>query len=185
LIASFVMGDLAGNAPQQTEIGTLLPVPEYGQQQVQILCRAMDLVLLVDVTGSISVSTELQDALKHLIDCAAIGADGDLRVGLIAITGITSGQDVIHVARWNNLTLTSDLTNVKDTIGVLPTLAIGNGGNGPEASDEAIREMLQAAGPPFTGSQCPGNVGDFITPFRSNVRRLAVLVTDAPPWRLR
>jgi hypothetical protein len=135
-------------------------------------CGPIDLVLLVDTTGSMGGAiNSVRDGLSAIIDTAKTASAGDLRLGLITF------KDTVTV----NSALTTDTSSVQAAVNLLTA----NGGSGAaEASDEAKNTAVNnlpggirndSAG--FPGTQ----IGDFTTPYRSGAKKLAVLITDAPP----
>lgn len=124
-------------------------------------CGPMDLVLVIDVTGSMNdeidaVRTEAQEILATAVDVAG----QDLRVGLVTFS------DRVYVLH----PLTDDLAAVDASIAILDA----DGGYGtPEASDIALREIVTNNG------ECVQH-GDFSQPFRTFASKVVVLITDAP-----
>ncbi len=132
-------------------------------------CGCMDVVLVVDVTGSVNDGqANLLDpdaGLPFVIDEALALSGNDLRVGLVTFT------DSVFVRH----TWTTDTEAVKDTIA---TLVTENGNLFPEASDEALHEVLSdisagcfRAGPDFNEASS----------FRPDCLKHALLITDALP----
>lgn len=132
-------------------------------------CWCRELILLVDTTGSVGGTSTIGLELSCVVDMAATA--GYLRVGLITFEGALLGQgDGVYVIH----PLTYDLNAVKASLENLPVFSPGGGGFPPEASDEALREMLGGDSP------CVYS-GDFNPRYRRSCQKLAVLVTDAPP----
>ncbi len=127
-------------------------------------CGCLDLVIVADTTGSMDGAiSNVKNALAQVLSAALAAGNDDLRVALVTFT------DKVTVVR----TLTDDTASVQSAV-----LALGTGGgmSSPEASDEALREVISG------GTGCLASGSQFFhEPFRTNCRTLAVLVTDARP----
>lgn len=145
------------------------PPLETNQQD----CGCIDLVFIVDITASMSqaLANITAVALPSAIDKAQVLSGGDLRVGLITFDGIVGAQH--H--DWVNVVfpLTSDTTAARAAIAALQ---LGGGGEAPEASDEALREMLDSSNCRLNGPDFNANGG-----FRPQCLKHAVLITDQIP----
>ena len=146
-------------------------------------CRCMDLVILWDLTPSLSdafptVQNKLRDVLK-MAWCYSGGASGDLRVGLIVFFNTTGeGRDVVKV----EYPLTTDVQDVCVNGISNPASGVWMGqGFGPEASDEALHEMLGATAWAGAASCVHTPAVRFTEPFRQECRKVAILITDAVP----
>ncbi|GMU26345.1 MAG: hypothetical protein AMXMBFR16_12500 [Candidatus Uhrbacteria bacterium] len=124
-------------------------------------CACLDFVLLIDNTGSMSGAiNNVKEGAASVLNAAIASSSADLRVGLITF------KDTIDVRH----ALTTDLAAVTLSISNLTATA---GAGFPEASDEALREML-------SDTICP-STGDFDVPFRLECLKRAILITDALP----
>jgi hypothetical protein len=125
----------------------------------------MDMVYVVDVTVSITQETldNIGDDLTNIAnDADALTGESDLRLGLITFKDTVT----VHHA------LTTDTASVLTSLNSLQVAgAIGC----PEASDEALREIVDD-----TICLAPGSP-TFDTPFRAECIKHVVLVTDARP----
>jgi uncharacterized protein YegL len=126
----------------------------------QCLCGPMDLVFVIDTTGSMgpaiaSVVAQLPDiiATANYFSC-------DVRLGLV-----TFGDQVMV-----NDQLTTDEATVE---GHISTLSANGGNNIPEANDEAVLEVVNGS------AAC--KVNSWTSVFRPGATKIVVLVTDAPP----
>jgi len=127
-------------------------------------CGCLDLVLAVDVTGSMDGAiASVQNGLAQVLASANAVAMGDLHAALVTFT------DKVRVVR----TLTSAVDSVAASV---LAMQIEGGASLPEASDEAVRTVLS------TSSDCLAEGSQFFhTPLRQECRRLIILVTDAVP----
>lgn len=116
-------------------------------------CGPIDFVLLLDDTGSMdSAIGDIQTEIGDVISSLRSQSGGDLQVALV-----TFKDDVtVQVA------LTPDTDRLSTALGAVT--ASGGGGEA-EASDEALAQVLS----------------DLAPSFRPGSRRIAVVVTDAPP----
>ena len=116
-------------------------------------CGPIDLVLVIDETGSMyNALDSIKGANWTIIHNALVAASGgDYRLALVTFK--------------DNVTLRSNWTN---NINVpISSLSPGGGGGEPEASDEALQDVLD--NPSLLGS------------WRPNARRLVIFMTDARP----
>ncbi|HVT43281.1 MAG TPA: VWA domain-containing protein [Thermoanaerobaculia bacterium] len=131
-------------------------------------CGPMDVVFVVDTTGSMGGALESVKAdLNDLIIKISFVSGGDFRLGLVEFS-----DDVIVL---------NDLAggNLESVSANILALSPGGGANEPEASDEALNTVingLKAADRP-EGRQ----TGDFDGRFRADATKIIVLVTDARP----
>lgn len=123
-------------------------------------CGPIDLVFAVDVTGSMfNAINNVAAELPNIITLANIASGNDLRLGLVVFSDVVS---TLH-------NLTTDLAAVQATIG---TLGSGGGAGLPEASDEALREII-------TNNALCTDGSEFTTAFRAGATKIVVLITDA------
>ncbi|MFH1276813.1 MAG: vWA domain-containing protein [Candidatus Eisenbacteria bacterium] len=126
-------------------------------------CNCIDLVLVIDDTGSMfGAIANVAAGIEDIIDLAD-STCGSVQAALVTFS------DTVEVDE----DLTFNVAAVKTAVGNL----IATGGVGiPEASDEALREVLTEPGTICT------KIGDFTTgAFRDTCCRVVVLVTDAQP----
>ena len=124
-------------------------------------CDCLDLVLVIDDTGSMSGA--IANVQAGMLDIIRLAEDtcNDVAAGLVTF------KDEVEV----DVALTSDLSLV--TAAVNSLFAVG-GDNEPEASDEALREV-------FTSTVCT-LIGDFDPDaWREGCCKVTILVTDARP----
>lgn len=124
-------------------------------------CECIDLVLVIDDTGSMGGAiSNVQAGLLDIIDLAT-GTCGDVRAGLV-----TFKDDVeVDVPLTGNLNLVINAVNA---------LVPWGGDFEPEASDEALREVFTSTICPLTGDFDPGA-------WRDACCKVTILVTDAHP----
>lgn len=105
-------------------------------------CGCTDIVFVIDTTGSIDeaiASLADSNGLRAVVDAAVATSGGDLRVGLITFDGAYGGgRDYVRVLS----SLTTEIDDVRSLLGALSSFQ-DNGGRWPEASDEAVREILR------------------------------------------
>ena len=131
-------------------------------------CGPMDVVFVVDTTGSMGGAIEsVKSELPVIIEQIQTASGGDFRLGLIDFN-----DDVIVL---NDLA-GGNLDAVKTNIG---KLSAGGGGSIPEASDEGVKTALRGlkASDRAAGQQ----TGDFNGRFREEATKIIILITDAPP----
>lgn len=156
--------------------------PPYSNQAsitacVPPLLGAMDVVFIVDNTGSMSGSIgAIQQGITNMIDYIVSSSGNDYRLSLV-----TPDNDQVNVrvsfATANRVAFQTEVMAL-----------IGTGGNGtPESTDECLNTVvnaLPAAGRinpnPCTPVSSPLQIGNF-TAFRTNVLKRVVMITDAPP----
>lgn len=123
-------------------------------------CGPIDLVFAVDVTGSMSNAIgNVVAALPNIINVANLASSGDLRLGLVTFDDMVTTH---HSLTFNAAAVQASIAG----------LVAAGGAGFPEASDEALREILTNDG---------GCVAvDFTSPFRPAATKIIVLITDAP-----
>jgi len=127
------------------------------------LCGPTDVAFIIDDTGSMggtleSVKNELLDTMNLIHEISG----GDYRMSVVSFK-----DDVtVHVP--------FGAQNDNDVIAAISALTAGGGGDEPEASSAALQTVVDEL------AERPGQNGDF-TPFRKNVLKIAILVTDAHP----
>ncbi len=123
-------------------------------------CGPIDLVFAVDVTGSMGFAIgNVVASLPNIINVANLASGGDLRLGLVTFD---DQVNTLHSLTFNAAAVQASIAGL-----------VAAGGAGiPEASDEALREILT-----FDGG-CV--VSDFTSPFRAAATKIIVLITDAP-----
>jgi len=124
-------------------------------------CGPIDLVFAVDITGSMGGAlANIVAELPNIIALANNSSGGDLRLGLVTF------DDQVHSLH----DLTFNTAAVQATIS---GLLAGGGANLPEASDEALREIITM------DALCAAS--EFTSPFRAAAAKIIVLITDAAP----
>ena len=138
------------------------PCPAVGN------CGPMDLVFVVDTTGSMGGAIgNVVAELPNIIALANAASSGDLRLGLV-----TFGDQVTTLQQ-----LASGAAHIAAVQASISGLTAWGGDNTPEASDEALLEVITQNLP---GSACTDG-SEFVNAFRANATKIIVLVTDAPP----
>lgn len=141
------------------------------------ICGPMDIAIVLDRTLSMgSALGDIKTELPSIINQAKIASGNDLRVGYITFESAEKPpfKDAVTV----QLPLTTmDAAGTTAVLNKIMTTALDNGGNLPEASDEAKDTAVNNLPPR------PGQTGDFSSPaWRANpVLKIVVLITDAPP----
>ena len=126
-------------------------------------CGPMDVAFVLDVTGSMGGAIgSVKAAIPQLLDQIVAASSGDYRAELVVFR-----NDV-------NVLVPFAASNRSGIESQVATLVATGGGNEPEASDEALRTVINALGPR------PGQTGTAL-PFRSSAVKIIVLVTDAHP----
>ncbi|RYX84250.1 VWA domain-containing protein [bacterium] len=129
-------------------------------------CGSMDVALVVDVTGSMGGSiANVREELSQIVRDLETASGGDYRLSLVTFTDRV--KVVVSFAPSNADAITA----------ALQTLVASGGNNEPEASDEALRTVVQEL--PASVSR-PEQSGDFL-PFRTDAVKVAIMVTDARP----
>jgi hypothetical protein len=128
-------------------------------------CGCMDIVLVVDNTGSMYGAIDnVKAELPNIIEAASAASCGDLRMGLV-----TFPEDNVIV----NQPLTADITAVQNAV---RNILLGGGAGEAESSDEALQYVVTGAADP----SCTVSNGPFGT-FRPGCVKIVVLITDAHP----
>lgn len=130
-------------------------------------CGCMDLVFVIDDTGSMSGAiSNVKSGLADILSNAQTASGGDL------FTGLVSFKDHVIVKQ--------DMTDdpVAITNAILALVASG-GGAFPEASDQAINLVVNGASDSATLC-ATGSLDAFLTN-RLDCLKIAILVTDATP----
>ena len=132
-----------------------------GRTAIPDTCGCLDLMLVIDDTGSMGGAiANVQAGMLDIIALAEETCD-EVRIGLVTF------KDEVEV----DVPLTSNTADVVNAVNALT--AIG-GDFEPEASDEALGEL-------FTSSTCLAS-GDFDpASWREGCCKVAILVTDANP----
>jgi hypothetical protein len=126
-------------------------------------CGPMDVAFVLDVTGSMGGAIgSVKAAIPELLDQIVAASAGDYRAELVVFRDDV--QVLVPFAPGNR-------TDIQNEVNL--QFAIG-GNNEPEASDEALRTVIDALGPR------PHQTGTAL-PFRSSAVKVIVLVTDAHP----
>jgi len=131
------------------------------------VCGAMDLVFVVDDTGSMGGTiANLQAAMSSIIADAEIASGGDLNLAL------TSFKDEPET----DVDLPSDSATVSAAVA---SLFAAGGAGGPEASDVALDAVVNGAGIDGNGAGC----GDLFNAaaWRPGAVKIAVMMTDNLP----
>ncbi len=126
----------------------------------EAFCGPMDIVIAIDDTGSMeSAIANIKAGIKDLIAEIDTASDGDLRLGLVTFK--------------DDVTIRNELApdNADAVITNIQSLFANGGEGSPEASDEALRVIIN------------GN-DDFAASWRPEARKIIVLVTDAEPGGL-
>ena len=138
------------------------------------VCGPMDVVFVIDTTGSMGGSIEgVKSGLTDILAQISTQSGGDFRVGLVEF-----GLQVTVDADLGTETVDAFTAKIN-------ALGAAGGGNEPEASDEALNTVinhLKAAGreaDPACGGAC--QVGDFNGTFRTGAAKIIVFATDARP----
>ncbi len=132
-------------------------------------CGCMDVVLVVDSTGSMaSAIGNVVDGLGEILD-AAVEASGDTAGNDNLRMGVVTFADFIEV----NQPLIDDLAAVTAEISAI---IAGGGSSYPEPSDAAVEYVVTGA----TGCVVIEDEGP-LGAFRDGCLKILVLITDAPP----
>ena len=131
-------------------------------------CGPMDVALVIDTTGSMGgVLDNVKAELPEIISQVQAASGGDFRLALLRF------EDTVFVL---NDMAAGNTDAVKAAI---EGLSAGGGGGEPEASDEAVRTVVEG----LTAADRPAGrqVGDFNGGFRPEAQKVIILVTDARP----
>jgi uncharacterized protein YegL len=134
----------------------------------QGVCGPMDVVFVVDTTGSMggaidSVKTDLNTIVNQISDASG----GDFQLGLVRFdTAVIVESDLA--------------TGNTDAFKAKINLLVASGGVGePEASDEALNTVINHL--KTTDRTAGQQVGNFNGLFRTGAARIIIIVTDARP----
>gem|GEM_PF-4088900 len=154
----------------------------------------MDVAFIIDNTGSMQASlAAIKQSVSSVLNEIATASSNDFRLAIVTPdtdndanpTNFTvmdgTGHDMVYVrlAFTNNAEVFSNVLN---------SIAIGNGVEWPESTDECLNTVvnaLMATGRQDT-NQCAATdkllqLGDFAPNFRANAVKRVVLITDAIP----
>lgn len=145
-------------------------VPTDAQQTVQRgQCRSTDIVFVLDDTFSLEGALyDMRLEIGRIIDLVEEASGGDFRMGLVTF------KDSIDVVEDLNAIPTPQ-KKLNRLRAAIRALRAGAGSAGPEASDEALRTVIQ--GLPSAGRS---QSGDFNGRFTARTR-IVILVTDNLP----
>src|ERR1039458_3437185 len=135
-------------------------------QSFAVGCGCMDLVFVVDDTGSMGGALDnVKAQLPDIIATAQGASGGDLRMGLV-----TFPSDNVVV----NAPFTTSVSVIESNIQAL----VAGGGNGePESSDTSLEFVVTGA----TGTSACTISNAPLGSFRTGCVKIAVLITDAHP----
>jgi len=126
-------------------------------------CGPMDVAFVLDVTGSMGGAIgSVKAAIPELLDQIVAASGGDYRAELVVFHDDV--EVLVPFAAGNRTDIQNQVSG----------LFASGGNNEPEASDEALRTVIDALGPR------PHQTGTAL-PFRSTALKIIVLVTDAHP----
>lgn len=131
-------------------------------------CGPMDVVFVVDTTGSMGGALEnVASELPSIISQIQNSSGGDYRLGLVEF------KDEVIVL---NDIASGNTDSVEENI---QGLEAGGGSNEPESSDEALKTVIRGlrAADREEGQQ----TGDFVGGFRAEAAKIIILITDARP----
>lgn len=144
----------------------LLAAAPAARAQIEGDCGPIDLVLCVDDTGSMGGAiANVVAEMPEIIDAAQAASGGDFRVALVTF------KDNVRVRHR----LDANPNDVKNTI---TTITAGGGAGLAEASDEALRTIVDLR---TAAQSCAGSSGDFTVPFRPGALKIICLITDDAP----
>jgi uncharacterized protein YegL len=139
--------------------------PSRSGVTAQAVCGPMDVVFVVDDTGSMGPAiNNVKAGLQPIINTIETASGGDYRLALVTF------KDDITVRA------TFAANNAATNEPIIMGLFAGGGNGEPEASDEALNTVVN--GLAATGR--PQNV-DFTPGFRPGALKLVILITDARP----
>jgi hypothetical protein len=125
-------------------------------------CGCTDVAFVIDVTGSMGGAIDnVRNELPNIMASAVAASGGDVRFGLVVF------EDQVGMIQ----NMTFDQAAMQAAIA---TLSAGGGANIPEASDEALREVITH------DAECYNGRSHFAT-LREGCTKIIVLVTDALP----
>lgn len=132
------------------------PAPERGERPAPLTIDDLDLVFVMDTTGS--MRRELQDIQANLVGIIRVlnRLAASLRVGFVAYRDRGEGYITLqHPLQAMNA------SNLSQMVGFVGRLGASGGGDDPEAVDEALRQALAM-------------------PWRSNAEGRVIVIGDAP-----
>jgi hypothetical protein len=125
-------------------------------------CDCIQLVFVIDNTGSMGGAiNNVKVGLVNILNTAITESCGNLEAAVVTF------YDDVYVLQ----AMTSNMTDVTNAIN---SMSASGGGNTPEASDQALQELVTSASCLTFGNFDPAS-------WNPGCCRLAVLVTDAPP----
>jgi len=125
-------------------------------------CGCLDVVFVVDDTGSMGGAiASVRSNLGNIIDTAMAVSGGDLKMGLVTF------KDDVQV----DCPLTANLAKVESAV---MGLSASGGGDGPEASTEALQLVIDGMTSDFRCAAAAGSVGEF----RGECIKWIIFVTD-------
>jgi uncharacterized protein YegL len=141
----------------------LIVLPEKDPRIRPPTCGPMDVVFIIDDTGSMggainNVRKELLNIFQEIENVS----DNNYRISIV-----TFKDDVTVVVPFG------DLLNKDQVTAAVNVMRASGGGDWPEASDEALNTVVNEL------AERTNQNGDF-TPFRDDVIKIIILVTDAP-----
>jgi hypothetical protein len=143
------------------------------------LAGPTDVAFIVDNTGSMGGALQnLKQGIATALDDIAIASNNDYRLALV-----TPDHDQVNV----RVSFPVSGSNRSAFESALNSLSAAGGSMDPESTDECLNTIVHAltAAERTNPDGCPPELlplqtGDF-TSFRSNARRLVVIITDNPP----
>lgn len=137
-----------------------------GVPPIPAVCGPMDIVFVVDDTGSMyGAIANVKASLTTLITSAQAASGNDLHMGLVTF------KDSVLV----RLPLTDSSVDATAITSAVNALSADGGAYEPEASDQAIKYIAGA------GTVCLESGSPALGTFRPAAKKIAVLVTDAHP----
>lgn len=137
--------------------------------QVESLCGPMDVVFVIDNTGSMAqVNDEIQDQVNVIADSVVIASGGDYQFGLVSLPE-NDVRVLLDMAPANR----SDLANA--------TAELDNLGScgGAVGWDEGLNTVINRLGP-RTGASGE-QIGTFSGSFRPGATKIIIVITDTTP----
>ena len=156
LVEAEALAARAAQEPVPQEIGAPAEPETRGEQDVRIAIADLDLVFVVDTTGS--MRRELSDLQANLVGIVRILSrlSSSLRVGFVAYKD--RGEE--YLTRDYSLQRMND-AHVAELVGFVSGLRAEGGGDDPEPVDEALKAALAM-------------------PWRSDAQGRIVVIGDAP-----
>ncbi|MSP12709.1 MAG: VWA domain-containing protein [Chloroflexi bacterium] len=132
------------------------------------ICGPIDLVLAVDVSGSMVLTIEtVKKEIAAVLDDVNLLSGGDYQLGLV--TFVDDLQVAVDLAPNNRNKVEQRVAGLR----------VGGGSNFPEASDAALDTIIHRR---RVADRQPGQqTGDFNGTFRPRAAKMIILVTDALP----